>query len=182
MPPSYSRRCARRRGLTPLGEKCELTIIRGIVMTTGRQASTGSSTSSAARQILWGHFLDPEFCRHPTRYIAQCGIATLTIFIVLLLLDSVKQTVLIASLGASSFIAFTMPHVNASKRRYLIGGYIVGTCVGCLWAGTASLLMQTGIWTSTGPLLIVFGAVATGSRSSPWSSLRPNTPRPQPWP
>ncbi len=116
-----------------------------------------------ARRPRWGRLVDPKFRRHPTRYIAQCGIATVTILIVLLLLDAMHQTVLIASLGASAFIAFTMPHVNASKRRFLIGGYIVGTAVGCAWATVASVVALAGIWSSPAPLLIVCGALATGS-------------------
>ena len=79
--------------------------------------------------------------------------------VVLLSLDYVEQTVLIASLGASVFIAFTMPHVNASNPRYLVGGYAVGTCVGCAWwlAASSIALPIDGISGS-----VVFGAVAVG--------------------
>jgi CBS-domain-containing membrane protein len=35
-------------------------------------------------------------------------------------------------LGLSTFIAFTMPKVEVSKPRIMIGGYIVGIVVGCL--------------------------------------------------
>lgn len=49
----------------------------------------------------------------------------------LLILDEVQQTALIASLGASSFIAFAMPHIHSSQPRYLLGSYAIGTIVGC---------------------------------------------------
>ena len=77
----------------------------------------------------------------------------------LVILDYVKQTVLIASLGASTFIAFTMPHVRSSKPRYLIGGYIVGTCMGCAGSFAASVvsLPIEGLAAS-----VVFGAIAIG--------------------
>jgi len=74
--------------------------------------------------------LDPKFRRNYLRYIAQCIAATIFIFFVLVVLDVLTQTVLIASLGATAFISFTMPHVESSKPRYLIGGYAIGIVVG----------------------------------------------------
>jgi CBS-domain-containing membrane protein len=74
---------------------------------------------------------DPDFRTACPSYIGQCLMATVSIFAVLLVLDSVTQTVLVASLGASAFIAFTMPHIEASRPRYLLGGYALGTLVGC---------------------------------------------------
>ena len=56
--------------------------------------------------------------------------ATVFIFFVLAVLNVLTQTVLIASLGATAFISFTMPHGESSKPRYLVGGYVVGTVVG----------------------------------------------------
>ncbi len=107
----------------------------------------------------YGRLLDPKFRHHKCRYVAQCGGAALAMLVVLLILDHVKQTVLIASLGASAFIAFTMPHVNASNPRYLVGGYAVGTCVGCAWwlAASSIAFPIDGISGS-----VVFGAVAMG--------------------
>lgn len=74
--------------------------------------------------------LDPKFRLNYLRYISQCIAATIFIFIVLVILDVLTQTVLIASLGATSFISFTMPHTESSKPRYLIGGYAFGILVG----------------------------------------------------
>ena len=74
-----------------------------------------------------------EKCReHWPQYVWQALMATGSMLLIMLLLDMVEQTVLIASLGASSFIAFAMPHRPASAPRYLIGGYLVGMACGCL--------------------------------------------------
>lgn len=43
------------------------------------------------------------------RYALQCSLATVVVLILLVALDAVTQTVLIAALGASSFIAFAVP-------------------------------------------------------------------------
>ena len=48
----------------------------------------------------------------------------------MLVLDAVTQTVLIASLGASAFIAFAVPRSLHSDPRHLIGGYVVGLVSG----------------------------------------------------
>jgi CBS-domain-containing membrane protein len=43
------------------------------------------------------------------RYLLQCTLASVVVLILLLILDTVTQTVLIAALGASTFIAFAVP-------------------------------------------------------------------------
>jgi len=76
--------------------------------------------------------VDDDFHAHAGRYITQCTLAVVAIGVVLLLLDTLTDTTIIAALGASSFIAFAMPHKNISKSRYLIGGYLIGTLAGVL--------------------------------------------------
>lgn len=66
------------------------------------------------------------------RYALQCGLAGVVVIVLLLILDAVTQTVLIASLGASAFIAFAVPRSLHSGARHLIGGYLIGIVAGCL--------------------------------------------------
>ncbi len=102
--------------------------------------------------------MDPKFRRNARPYIAQCLLATTSIFMILLVLDTVTQTALLASVGASAFIAFSMPHINASKPRYLLGGYIVGTLAGCGAALIADVVVDII------PLAnLLAAALATGS-------------------
>lgn len=77
--------------------------------------------------------IDRKFQAHPLRYVWQPLLAAVSIMIVLLLVGAVAHTVLIASLGASAFIVFTMPTTAAAQPRYLIGGYVVGVGVGALF-------------------------------------------------
>jgi len=81
--------------------------------------------------------IDARFRQHTWRYVGQVGLATLCVLIVLLLLDVVTHSISVASLGASSFIAFTMPHRRASRARPMVGGYLIGTAVGVFfsWVG-----------------------------------------------
>jgi CBS-domain-containing membrane protein len=105
---------------------------------------------------------DPKFKDNKLHYFIQCGIATVSVFIILLILDAIQNTAIIAALGASSFIAFAMPNAKVSKTRYLLGGYAVGTSVGVL----CQLLMNVSFVQKL-PLIehyptIFFGALAVG--------------------
>jgi len=88
--------------------------------------------------------LDEKFRTNKVRYIAQSILATLSILIVLLSLDVITDVAVIAALGASFFIAFTMPDKQVSKPRFLIGGYLVGIAVGsiCHYLSLVPLLSQ----------------------------------------
>ncbi len=76
-------------------------------------------------------------------YIIQCLLATFTIFIVLLLL-SMRNAVIIASIGASAFIIFAMPNNITAKPRRVIGGHFVGLLIGSLCA----LIPHSGAFTT----------------------------------
>jgi len=108
-----------------------------------------------------GHFIDPRFVRNRRRYLLQCAFVSGAMAGVLLLLDTFYQTVLIAALGASSFVAFAAPSMRVSRPRCLIGGYLVGTLVGC---GVSMLVAATGgfMTLDSRSVRIVLGALAVG--------------------
>ncbi len=106
--------------------------------------------------------LDDRLTTHNIRrYALQCSLATVVVLILLVALDAVTQTVLIAALGATTFIAFAMPRSPISSPRCLIGGYLVGIFAGTLMS---TLNASTGFSdiVLTHVSLIVFGALATG--------------------
>ncbi len=94
-------------------------------------------------------------------YILQCSLASVFVLILLLVLDAVTQTVLIAALGASTFIAFAVPRSLQSGSRNMIGGYLVGIAAGCLM-GTLNTTLQFSDAQTTHAVMIVFGALAIG--------------------
>lgn len=120
-----------------------------------------SAMQRLARKLVRWRLLDSKFRHNKGRYVAQAAGAAFCILVVLLALDAVRQTVLIASLGASCFIAFAVPRSYASRPRALLGGYFAGTLVGC----SLSLLVGwADPWISLDPgtLKIIGGAIATG--------------------
>ena len=71
-----------------------------------------------------------EFREHWENYVFQSLFATLVIFFILLSLSFQENAVIVASLGASTFIVFAMPRQITAKSRNIIGGYIVGFLCG----------------------------------------------------
>jgi CBS-domain-containing membrane protein len=96
------------------------------------------------------------------RYLLQCSLAGLVVLVLLLVLDAFTQTVLIASLGASAFVAFAVPLSLHSSPRHIVGGYVMGIIAGCLM----SWLSELPIFSSEllgNASAIVFGAIAMGT-------------------
>jgi CBS-domain-containing membrane protein len=100
------------------------------------------------------HFRREDF----KRYALQCGLAGLVVFVLLLVLDAVTQTVLIAALGASAFIAFAVPRSLHSGPRHMIGSYVVGILAGSLMSTLATLINVSP--TADHAVMIIFGAIA----------------------
>ncbi len=95
------------------------------------------------------------------RYALQCSLATVVVLILLVALDAVTQTVLIAALGASTFIAFAVPRSLVSSPRCMIGGYLIGIIAGALMS-TLNMAFDFTDIVLAHVSLIVFAALATG--------------------
>lgn len=101
--------------------------------------------------------LDDEFRHHPVRYLVQSAMAGVVTMVFLSFLDVLTYTGLVAALGATTFLIFTMPHKVSARPRYLIGGYIMGGLAGIL---TSHAFSSGGLL----PIHNVFaiGAIAVG--------------------
>jgi CBS-domain-containing membrane protein len=95
------------------------------------------------------------------RYALQCSLAAAVVLMLLLVLDAVTQTVLIAALGASVFIAFAVPRSLHSSPRCLIGGYLAGILAGSLMA-TLNIAFEFSDVVTAHASMVLFGALATG--------------------
>jgi CBS-domain-containing membrane protein len=77
-------------------------------------------------------FIDDKFKKNRSKYILQCVLAALIVLTISVFMDVFLQTATIASLGATIFILFTMPHTRRSRPKYVLGGYTIGIGVGTL--------------------------------------------------
>lgn len=101
--------------------------------------------------------LDERFRHHPVRYLLQSAMAGVVTMVVLSFLDLLTYTGLVAALGATTFLIFTMPHKVSARPRYVIGGYVMGGLSGIL---TSHAFATGGLL----PIDSVFaiGAIAVG--------------------
>ncbi len=107
--------------------------------------------------------LDSRFKGNKKKYIIQTLLATLSVLIVLLLLDTVTDAVVIASFGASSFIVFSMPQSNTSSIRFVLGGNCTGIFAAFLVNIIAILIVNTGIITTSNDYYrTILGALTVG--------------------
>lgn len=90
-------------------------------------------------------WFDPKFKENRLRYLIQSLLAAGIFSIIMYLLDILLNATVVASLAATTFIVFTLPHKDNSKPRYILGGYSVGTLVGTIFSMIAQLLPATSI-------------------------------------
>lgn len=105
---------------------------------------------------------DPKFHNNKARYIGQCLLTTLVMLGVFYVLDAVANAAVIAALGATAFISFTMPHARVAHPRYLLGGYSTGIICGvfCNWLRTLDVVKDLPINENT--LVIALSTLAMG--------------------
>ncbi|MFQ5952027.1 MAG: HPP family protein [Candidatus Omnitrophota bacterium] len=124
-------------------------------------------------------FLDKKFKENKRQYIFQSLLAGFTVALALVFLDVVRQPVIIASFGASAFVAFTVPHLRISGPKNLIGGYVVGVIVGVLIHNLAEIFnsiylldrIMTVIAGGAAVVLAVFFMTITDTEHAPATSI-----------
>jgi len=74
--------------------------------------------------------VDESFKGTFKNYITQSLLATVALAIILYFVKVLTHAAIVASLGASTFIVFAMPHWVTARPRRLIGGHVVGILSG----------------------------------------------------
>ncbi len=107
--------------------------------------------------------LDSRFKSNKTKYFIQVLLATFSVLIVLMLLDTVSDAVVIASFGASSFIVFTMPHSHNSNIRFVLGGNVTGILSAFMVNMLGILIVNSGVVAATNEYYqTILGALSVG--------------------
>jgi len=73
-------------------------------------------------------------------YVFQSLAATVALFALMMIINIQEKPVIIASIGATTFIVFTMPGYLTAKPRNVIGGHIIGMLCGFI-ASAAIIIM-----------------------------------------
>lgn len=114
----------------------------------------------APRLETW--FFDSKCLRFKGHYLGQCLLTTLAMLAILQVLDVFTDTAVVAALGASAIIAFTMPHAQVSRPRFLIGGYAAGIAAGWSCSLPAALPCWSQLGVTNPDPEIFFSALAVG--------------------
>ncbi len=93
------------------------------------------------------------------QHLYQCFLGMVTFTIVLFLLDINKHAAILSTLGATTFIVFTLPRSYSSDLRRLLGGYGVGLLAGLAGYFIVDKLTLSGINISENHLLLIGGFI-----------------------
>ena len=107
--------------------------------------------------------IDKSFKRAPRHYIIQSLLAVVAVAVILFFIEVLTHAVIVAALGASTFIVFAMPHTIAAQARRLVGGHVVGVVCGCIFYYALLLIGYPGSLPLSQELVIsIAGALAVG--------------------
>ena len=81
------------------------------------------------RETLLSNFTSGNFRGLYKNYLFQSLIILICVGAVLFLEDLLSG-IIVASIGASSFIIFITPHTNGSRTKNIVGGYVFGSIAG----------------------------------------------------
>ena len=104
--------------------------------------------------------IDRYFLRQKQLYLAQAVLAALTLSIVIAIEDTLTNAAILTAIASSTFIIFMTPSSAMAGPRRVIGGHLVGVCVGLAFAGLIDVL---GHSLATNLVTNVFAAIAVGA-------------------
>ncbi|MDV2988992.1 MAG: HPP family protein [Dehalogenimonas sp.] len=119
--------------------------------------------------------IDPHFKKNPRPYIVQSLMALAALFVILFFVESLTQAVIVAALGASTFVVFSMPHSITAQPRRLVGGHIVGIIAG---TGCQFIFYQTGLIAGDAPLVLTVFTYAASVAVAMFLMAATNTEHP----
>lgn len=99
--------------------------------------------------------LDEKLRENWKNYLWQSGIATLTIFLILYVFTELTNVVIVAAIGATTFTVFAIPKHYTAKARNVVGGHVIGTCMGILFSHLDSLVVGGSLAVGATMLLMV---------------------------
>ena len=83
--------------------------------------------------------LDGKVLSKPASYLSQCGLATVTLFGILILQDAVFSPVIVVAVASSAFTIFIFPFRSISTPRKVMGGHAVAITTALAILGLSGL-------------------------------------------
>ncbi len=79
---------------------------------------------------LFPHILDQYIHSKWAHYIAQCGLASLSLILILVIGDTLLRAAIVVGVASSAFTIFVIPKSIAATPRKVIGGHLVAGFIG----------------------------------------------------
>ena len=112
------------------------------------------------KTVLFGNVIDRNLRGRAHNYIPQCGLASLSLFLILVVEDTLIGVAIVVAVASTAFTTFVYPNSITSTPRRVLGGHTVAALSGaampaillfCLW--TTQRLTPGSLWTSQQPCL-----------------------------
>ena len=87
------------------------------------------------KTALFGNIFDRNLPGRAHNYLLQCGLASLSLFLILLVEDIVIGVAIVVAVASTAFTIFVYPDSIASTPRRVIGGHMVAVISGATMAG-----------------------------------------------
>ena len=112
------------------------------------------------KTVLFGNVIDRNLRGRAHNYIPQCGLASLSLFLILLVEDALIEVAIVVAVVSTTLTIFVYPYSIAFTPRRVVGGHAVAVLSGaamatillfCLW--TTQRRTPGSLWTSQQPCL-----------------------------
>jgi CBS-domain-containing membrane protein len=106
--------------------------------------------------------LSDSFKKSPRCFILQSLLATAAMAIILYFVKYLTQAAVVAALGASTFLAFAVPHGTTARPKKMLAGYFIGIVSGVGVSFLVGALPSSTLPGSGDFIPLTAGAVAVG--------------------
>ena len=113
-----------------------------------------------ATQRVLALILDRKLPSRMPNYFSQCGMATVSLIIILLVEDVLFRAAIVAAVASTTFIIFVVPNSVAATPRKVIGGHLVAVICGAIFS---SVLLIPAVASGPGePVQSIMAALSVG--------------------
>ncbi len=86
------------------------------------------------KTVLSGNVVDRNLRGRAHNYIPQCGLASLSLFLILLVEHALIEVAIVVAVASTAFTIFVYPYSIASTPRRVLGGHTVAALSGAAMA------------------------------------------------
>ena len=117
---------------------------------------------NSLKTAMFGNLFDRNLPGRAHNYIIQCGLASLSLFLILLVEDAVFRAAIVVAVASTAFTIFVFPNSIASTPRKVIGGHVVAVVAGSAMAAILVVLSVDNTAQNTRLIVDIAAALSVG--------------------